>query len=213
MLARCVDAGVVAVFVRGIDRILKRLIILADVLHSCIAAPFGALDIDALTLLGHKSVDLIRCVVVQLQQVSARDVGRVSKAGRIGIAPTIGIGDGRGGHVRPILRILFPVLRFQIGDIDAGILDRILFAQQIHAAILTIVVQVHPIAARCIGHSQSSRHVLEQLVVHQRSVKVACQQHPGLYALVVLQQIGDRFQLHLIRLLFCVREGGIAARL
>ena len=94
MLAVLVDAGVIAVSVRGIDRILKRLIILADVLHSCITAPFGALDIDALALFGHKSVDLIRCVVVQLQQVSARDVGRVSKAGRIGIAPAIGIGAG-----------------------------------------------------------------------------------------------------------------------
>ena len=49
--------------------------------------------------------------------------------------------------------------------------------------------------------------------MHQCSVEVVCQQHPRLHVLAVLQQIGGRFQLHLIGLLRSVGKGGIAARL
>ena len=151
--------------------------------------------------------------MVQLDKVAACYICRLLQSLCVLELLTIGILRQAGAHIVSIAWVLCFVRLFHVSYGHGSCADRVLLAEQIDAAILTVIVKVYPITACGIRKAQLSCQVLHKLVMHLRRIKVARQQHPSLYLLLIPQQIGSRVQLDLIGFLICIGKGRIAPRL
>ena len=179
-----VEAGVIALAVGGVHRILKLLVVLADVLDGLLAAELGALHIEGHFLTGMEAVGLVDGIVVELQQPAAGEVVGSGKALGVGVALAVGVGPLGGNGVIPVAGIGLLIELLHVGDIHRVFIDVVFLAEQIGTAILSVVVQIHPVAVGAKGQAHLGGQILEQLVVHLGGVAVAGQQHPGLPALI-----------------------------
>ena len=206
-------AGIVAVGVLRIDGVFKFLIVLTDVADRVRAREFGALEIHAHALRGQEAVGLVILRVVQLDQIAARQVRRVLQT--LGVAEflTEAVLTFQDHRIVPVARVEILIRRFEIRDIDGGAADAVLLAEEIDAAVLSVVVEIHPVVARHIRHAQRGRDVLQGLVMQLRGVRVPRQQHPGLALSGNADEVRLAVQFDLICFLGRVREGRVPARL
>ena len=154
-------------------------------------------------------------MVVVLEQVAARDVGRVDRARGVLEAAAVGVeapGDGRvvpGGvaFVGLVVRVI------EVGDGHAVARDLGLLGDEVAAAVLAVVVEV----GRCRGRGVRDAHRAGQGQAHgvaqQGGVGGVGQQDPGLRRFVGTREVGLLAELDLVRLLGRVHPGGVAATL
>ena len=214
-------AGIVAVGILRVDGVLKLLIVLADVGHSVLAAPLGALDIHRRALAGDKAAGLVilRVVAVvelravELQQVAAGDVLRLGQAGGVLIGLAVLVLGQRRGSVLTVAGVARLIGFFHVGDVDARLVDGVFLTDEVCAAIHAVVVQIHPVGAGRVRHAERLGKILEHLVAHERRVVGTGKQRPGLDLLAAGDQVGLAVEFDLVGLLLGVGEGGVAARL
>ena len=216
-----VVAGIVAVGILRVDGVFKLLIVLADVGHSVLAAPLGALDIHRRALAGDEAAGLVilRVVAVvelravELQQVAAGDVLRLGQAGGVLVSLAVLVLGQCRGSVLTVAGVARLVGFFHVGDVDARLVDGVFLTDEVCAAIHAVVVQIHPVGAGRVWHAERLGKILEHLVAHERCVVGAGEQGPGLDLLAAGDQVGLAVEFDLVGLLLGVGEGGVAARL
>ena len=214
-------AGIVAVGILRVDGVFKLLIVLADVGHSVLAAPLGALDIHRGALAGNEAAGLVilRVVAVvelravELQQVAAGDVLRLGQAGGVLVSLAVLVLGQCRGSVLTVAGVARLVGFFHVGDVDARLVDGVFLTDDVCAAIHAVVVQIHPVGAGRVRHAERLGKILEHLVAHERCVVGAGEQGPGLDLLAAGDQVGLAVEFDLVGLLLGVGEGGVAARL
>ena len=214
-------AGIVAVGILRVDGVFKLLIVLADVGHSVLAAPLGALDIHRGALAGDEAAGLVilRVVAVvelravELQQVAAGDVLRLGQAGGVLVSLAVLVLGQCRGSVLTVAGVARLVGFFHVGDVDARLVDGVFLTDDVCAAIHAVVVQIHPVGAGRVRHAERLGKILEHLVAHERCVVGAGEQGPCLDLLAAGDQVGLAVEFDLVGLLLGVGEGGVAARL
>ena len=216
-----VVAGIVAIGILRVDGVFKLLIVLADVGHSVLAAPLGALDIHRGALAGDEATGLVilRIVAVvelravELQQVAAGDVLRLGQAGGVLVSLAVLVLGQCRGSVLTVAGVARLVGFFHVSDVDTRLVDGVFLTDDVCAAIHAVVVQIHPVGAGRVRHAERLGKILEHLVAHERCVVGAGEQRPCLDLLAAGDQVGLAVEFDLVGLLLGVGEGGVAARL
>ena len=136
-----------------------------------------------------EAVGLINGVVVELQQVAAGQILWASQALGVGVALTVCVGVLGGHGAVAVVGVNILVELLHIGDVHRVAVDVVLFAEQIGAAVLAVIVQVHPVAVGAVCESHLGGQIFKQLIVHLGGVAIAGQQYPGLALLAQAQQV------------------------